>query len=68
MRCHPGAILLDLIDIIEPTLRKKSDIVMTYCPRNDITNNANTFQNKSKNFRTKAFANRKRSKFSERIT
>ena len=44
VRSHPGATTDDFIDYVQPTVRKKLNLIIIHTGTNDIQNNMNTFQ------------------------
>ena len=44
VRSHPGATTDDLIDYVQPTVRKKPSLIIIHSWTNDIQNNGNTLQ------------------------
>ena len=44
VRSHPGATTDDFIDYVQPTVRKKPNLIIIHTGPNDIQNNVNTLQ------------------------
>ena len=44
VRIHPGATTDDFIDYVQPTVRKKLNLIITHTGTNDIQSNVNTLQ------------------------
>ena len=46
VKCHSGATTEDLIDYINPVIRKKPDVIILHGGTNDITNDIDTGKNR----------------------